>query len=112
MKINGEEVELVADFASLRAGMIVVVSPCAVPWCLGSHRHMLTRLSADAYYVGHGANGVPCTIPAWDVLPGRSCRPTEEAVISRDTIARRIVYRVVDPLLDAKPVTRTKELAR
>jgi hypothetical protein len=100
MKINGEEVELVTDFASLRAGMTVWVRPCNR--CNGQHRMML---------VGFGSH-----LPGvWTGLPLASCcSPKEFAgnAIRFSIVERGKVYRVVDPLLDAKPVTRAKELAR
>jgi len=109
MKIGGEEVELVTNFDQLRAGMVVWIQPRTVPWCNGKHRHILTKLSTDTHYVGQGARGVPSNAPAWDVLPARSCRPQAEPVVSGDTINRRTVYRVVDPLLDAQTTECKRE---
>lgn len=93
-----EKLELVTNFESLRSGMIVVVKPCSNPFCKKQHRHLLLKLSADTHFVGDGFDVVESAAPAWDVLPGRSCRPAAEAVVSADTVYRRIVYRVIDGL--------------
>jgi hypothetical protein len=96
MKIGNEEVELVTDFASLRAGMIVYSRNCKCcdrEWC----RAMLWSPSL-------------VLTPGWRTVP--NCSPRSNAVVSKGGVDRGVIYRVVDPLLDARPVTRARELAR
>jgi hypothetical protein len=102
MKINGEEVELVTDFASLRSGMTVFVNPCAS--CIRHHRGMLLGLKDHPGFERH-----------YEVVPFPKCVNRKHwlyAAVAPDHVRERRLYRVVDPLLDARPVTRAKELAR
>jgi hypothetical protein len=97
MKIGNEEVELVTDFASLREGMIVFLRG------LDAIEGRYILLSREPYTYGTGH--------CFSVYPDRAI-PPDKYVLSYRAVERRIVYRVVDPLLDARPVTRAKELAR
>ncbi len=106
MKIGNEEVELVTDFSSLRAGMIVWSINLTRCSC-SRHRYIIT-----SPWHGGVANEDETVrnVPAWQVYPPPPCG--RWTVITEESVAERHVYRVVDPLLDAKPVERAKELQR
>lgn len=93
-----EKLELVTDFATLRAGMIVVLKPCG--WCNTSgHRFMLVKRR-------HGEmvrpNGEDITDDYWTTLPAfhqeRDGTERSALVVSSYVIPERRVYRVVDGL--------------
>jgi hypothetical protein len=106
VKINGEPVELVTDFGELRSGMIVWVKPCR--WCGGQHRSMLGRQFVRA---GLEPNGDTITTTAFPELPQPPCAIARRS-ITPVTVGSGIVYRVVDPLLDAQTVERKREAVR
>jgi hypothetical protein len=85
----------VTSFKALRVGMIVRIKGGI------DGRYFLLKL--EPYELGPG--------DVFAVLPNRA-PPPRRYVLSPEAVRRRIVYRIVDPLLDAKPVTRAKELAR
>jgi hypothetical protein len=108
MKIGNEEVELVTDFASLRAGIVVWCKPCR--WCGGQHRGMLLRFKiSGSACLPEGGRSV--NEPRFDVEPMSPCSFSGSSLSAR-SVEAGVIYRVVDPLLDAAPVTRAKELAR
>lgn len=81
-----EDLELVTDFGSLKAGMIVVVTYCG--GCAGGHRGMLTKTKAvTAGYGEDGARG-------WFALPSIHV----DRAITPGAVARGIVFRVIDNL--------------
>lgn len=93
MKPGEERLELVTDFASLRAGMIVVVKPCS---CGKAVRGMLVEFRRDGEISSKGGR-VPAD--AWLTEPGHGCGPWRfPHVVSTRTVADRRVYRVVDGL--------------
>lgn len=111
MKIGGEEVELVTAFEQLRAGMIVWTLPCR--WCSGRHRFILANrrvgvaLDVDASLIPEHVKYLALPKPPCERGFGRS--------ISARSVARRTVYRVVDPKLTADSLAsdarRVKALA-
>lgn len=101
MKINGEECELVTDFATLRAGMIVYIKPCRV--CGVIRRMMLTRLTLHLVLRKDGNTEEL----AWEALP--QCH--KKVCIPASSVGCEIIYRVVDPLL-AQTTTRKREAVR
>lgn len=110
MKIDGEEVELVTDFGSLRAGMIVWVTPCRWDSSQGAHRAMLVGPVPidcarspldDSLSSGTG----------FECLPKPQCCRARRRTLMADCVADRIVYRVVDPNL-AQATTRAREAVR
>lgn len=108
MKIGGEEVELVTDFAQLRAVMIVWSMPCR--FCGDKHRYFLLSFAVST---GAEPNGTCLpSEPRWLVLPLPPCETLLSRGVTRATVARRQIFRVVDPLLDAKTTTRARELTR
>lgn len=108
MKIGGEEVELVTDFATLRAGMIVWVKPCL--WGCDKHRYILLGATTANY----GPAGPTLPSPALVALPSSRYCPSTARLrsVSERTVSERRAYRVVDPHLDAKTTTRARELTR
>jgi hypothetical protein len=104
MKIGCEEVELVTDFESLRAGDVVWILGCG--WCAKHHRYLLLSLKEMET---EGPNGVVQTETAWDAVPEQACGSD---CVAKSCAESGELYRVVDPLLDAAHVTRAKELAR
>lgn len=93
-----ERLELVIDFASLRAGALVVGKPCT---CGGAHRGVLVRLVPYAYG------------DAWEMLPKPPCCRTRTYGPSPRDIVNRAVWRVVDDFKDdigdetSEPTSRT-----
>lgn len=103
MKINGEPVELVTDFASLQTGMSVWISPCH---CGSKHRFILL-------------NPAPAIRQPWGrafvALPHPNCRqspePTARVVVSEWPVRERLVYAVINPL-NARTTERKREAVR
>jgi len=108
MKIGGDEVELVTDFAQLRSGMIVWAKPCR--WCGGQHRAMLTRFKISGACLTTDM-GVVEDEPRFELHPASRCSSSGSSLSAR-SVAAGIVYRVVDPLLSATTVERKRELVR
>ena len=89
--MSRERLELVTDFARLRAGMILVCKPC-VHCDASAHRFMLMNLVP--------ADGKHGDTIAWTILP-HSCkawRNRRDVWVSPSSVATRTVYRVVDNL--------------
>jgi hypothetical protein len=106
MKINGEEVELVTSFETLRVGMIVWETDCDD--CGGRHRFLVLGMQFDEFEdtsTGLKERGVRWEL-SYDPHGG------EDVFIDQWALDSGTFFRVIDPLLDAKPVTRAKELAR
>ena len=105
MKINNEECERVETFESLRAGDIVWILPCG--WCGGRHRRILLRFDPCARTVG--TNGLVTEGPVWRGEPQPRCaRGPRRRALAAETVAEGVVYRVVDPDLEA-PAESTHE---
>lgn len=99
-----EDLELVTDFASLRTGMIVMLTPCIK--CRRNCRSMLTRMEVGNY---HEPGGPTKFGPKWFSLPnhiGINGRPT---CITRDAVHERRLYRVVDPALASTQTTAARK---
>ncbi len=108
MKIGGEEVELVTDFATLRAGMRAIEMPCR--YCGGVHRHWLGNPGVGETMDATGADLGPTRY--FEILSTDDCNRNLDPVLSERMVKKRIVYRAVDPKLDAEPVERERELVR
>ena len=93
--MSAERLELVTDFATLRAGMIVVSVNC--PWCGASkHRHMLVSQSTENVI---SATGAYFRGPAWSLAPERYCNGMANGhVITRVSVDESRLFRVVDSL--------------
>ena len=88
-----EKLELVTDFASLRAGMIVVVKGCG--WCPYRHRGILVSKNRQPAL---GPDGSIDRDVAWSYLPRTRCGPGFVPAFSADAVALGNVFRVVDDL--------------
>lgn len=89
--MKGERLELVTDFVSLRAGMIVVVKRCAT--CKRTHREMLISQDEDQ---------------DWTIAPVPACNAF---LLGPEVAGERRLYRVVDGL-EAPAETRSREVVR
>lgn len=98
--MNGERLELVTDFDSLRAGDLVVVKPCR--WCGGQHRAMLLRFLGHA--TGIHPSGAHETLPAWSTTAWTHVGPT---IIPEFLVADRRLYRVLIPPAETSEPTET-----
>lgn len=91
-----EKLELVTDFGSLRAGMIVVTKNCRR--CNGAHRGMLTRMVRDTgpidQWVWRRPHDSPCGARG----------PSERSV------SERRVFRVVDDLEQSQSTESRKSV--
>lgn len=94
-----EKLELVTSFATLRAGMIVVVKSCK--WCGRDHRAMCIKREENC--LCRWPDGSTVVGPTWLVAP-RFCRDSDR--LSMRTIADRRAYRVID---DIESTTETKQ---
>lgn len=111
MKIGGEEVVLVTDFAELRTGMIVWTKPCRWDTGHSAHRHILLGLSVVRRLRGSD-DSFRGPVMAFGVAPTPSCSGNEPRFVSRGSVAAGVIYRVVDPLMESTERTRTKEISR
>jgi hypothetical protein len=113
VKPGEERLELVTDFASLRAGMLVVLKPCPVPMCsVRVHRGMLVAQSSEIVGVSLTRGGLGYASSAWSIAP--TWHSHEEA-ITPAAVAWRILFRVVDgldPAADAATDRVTKVAAQ
>lgn len=93
--MSDERLELVTDFATLKAGMLVVVKPC--PMCGRAPRSMLSEfVSADALDRSRRARA---TSDSWLSLPGHVCSGNRlPYALDARAVRGGIVYRVVDGL--------------
>jgi len=99
-----ERLELVTDFAELRAGMIVVETVCeACPGGSGRHRWMLVHFEAGAE--AETANGEFEVSDIWDVEPEAPCGCN---VIDYRSVEARTLYRVIDGLENTTTTHTTK----
>lgn len=94
-----ERLKLVESFSELKAGMIVVLSPCGE--CGGIHRAMLIRIASGEGFFIDGEYVVD--MAGWFYAPKMPCDnlwgPTEiDPVITERSVANRRVYRVDDGL--------------
>ncbi len=88
--MSGERLELVTDFASLRAGLLVVVKSCRR--CGAAHRGMLVSLcDGPGHGHRHDRHG-----PGWVRLPTARCGPS--SWVGASTVADGRLFRVVDGL--------------
>lgn len=104
--MSEERLELVTDFASLRAGMIVVVKTCV--WCGGDHRAML--MSKSGHIPGRWPDGTIIVCDGWFGVPEQppATHGGKLRLVSQRTVADRRVFRVVDGL---NPAADTKAWA-
>jgi hypothetical protein len=86
VKINGEDVELVTDFATLRSGMIVWVTACG--GCQGFHRVILIKHTPWPVLFH------PPGTKAWLFLP--TVHGLDRLVVAPSAVSNGIVFRVVD----------------
>lgn len=93
MSTNKERLELVTDFSSLKAGMIVVVKPC--DRCPGStgHRGMLVEFEKNAR--SEGPKGDVTVEDDWTIAPAGPCGADS---FGEPDVIDRTVFRVVDGL--------------
>lgn len=103
----GERLELVTDFAQLRAGMIVVSKSC--PWCGGAHRRMLIR-RGDGRTLLRDLSVLEQKY--FDSLPRRECIPArcEFDSVSEASVNDRKVFKVIDGLEASGSQTRSSQL--
>lgn len=105
--MSDERLELVTDFASLRAGMIVVIRACG--WCEGAdHRGLLVR-PWGPHVSNSPTRGPERVDAAWEVAP----RPvggghTLPLIVSARAVEMRRVFRVVDGLDPAAEETQRR----
>ncbi len=100
--MSGEELELVTEFQSLRAGDLVVYVRCGVRGCGRDHRGILTTRGDEGFTEGFG------TVPCWRIQPDPHRRPpAPPSVIIEAAVRADHVYRVVIP-----PATESRETAR
>lgn len=98
-----EKLELVTDFASLKAGMIVVVKDCG--WCGKQHRFILVK-DGDSMLAGSDGSFRP--VAHWEVLPEvHDVDLSGPMVVSAWTTNERRLYRVVDDLDLAREALET-----
>lgn len=108
--MSRERLELVTDFSSLRAGMIVVIRPCFE--CGSTHRMLLTRRS-PFHMSGPTIDGEMWSGHAWFYEPAAPC--DEEwgswgpAAITTMTMERGALYRVQDGLEQQRAASETSE---
>jgi hypothetical protein len=111
-----EKLELVTDFAQLRAGMKVVLRPSACG--CAHHGGMLMPLHSKQPVEDARTGGVePASPEHFELLPLPSCavfKHYSAMVIAPSQVAERRLYRVVDGQWDAEQAyaRRTRELAR
>ena len=95
-----ERLELVTDFATLRAGMLIVQKsgpgyskPPFAMQCTKGHLHRFLLLSPNSL----GSNVEPVGTLVYPVAPVPSCMPAEcVPVLTARHVAARCVYRVID----------------
>lgn len=97
--MSQERLELVTDFAQLRAGMIVVVKPCGL--CSRQHRGMLFKIHSS---LSRDLDGTPC-LALWELVPTAHSR----VAICHHATDKRRVYRVLDGLEQSQTTTRKRE---
>ncbi len=97
--MSAERLELVTEFSSLKAGMLVVVN-CR-RGC-GNHRYMLVKLTDnDWVYAG--------VTMGWWTLPKPNCSGNETyGGVTTAAVTERRVYRVVDPDADKAETTEAE----
>ena len=111
-----EKLELVTDFAQLRAGMKVVLRP-SLCGC-SQHGGMLMPLRSELPVEDARTGGVePASPEHFELLPLPSCavfKHYSAMVIAPSQVAERRLYRVVDEQWDAEQAyaRRTRELAK
>lgn len=107
MKINGEPVERVASMSDLRPGVTVYYAPCR--WC-GKDWHRMMVLDAIGIVTGMiptGEDGVKSS--GWLCIPRLPCEPSRQFVLTPISVAKGMIYRVVDPLLDRGTATAKRK---
>ena len=109
--MSRERLELVTDFATLRAGMIVVYRPCQD--CGGSHRGMLLRFYEGPMH-DPSNRSVKFLDRGWILAPKTYCPPDDPSddCIGTQAVSRGAVYRVIDGLEDEQTTTTTKKRER
>lgn len=104
MKINGEEVELVIDFATLGDGVILWRHVCGR--CGGNHRGIL-----NGRYSGPVMQEGEVTGAFW-FLPAPKCAARNGVVVDQIGVQRRYWYRVIDPQRGVQTTQRKREAVR
>lgn len=104
VKINGDEVELVTDFATLGDGVILWRHVCRR--CSGNHRGIL-----NGRYPGPVRQEGEITDAFW-FLPTPKCAVGNGVVVDQIGVKRRYWYRVIDPQLGGQTTERKREAAR
>lgn len=113
-----EELILVTDFGSPRAGDLVVVVRCR--WCARTHRGMLTRYVSSRPVLE--PDGSVIIGQGWQRVPRGGCVKRDHSnsiEIGQVTVTERRLYRVVIPgIADeqttsaSRPTTRTRSANR
>lgn len=98
-----ERLLLVTDFATLRAGMIVVVVRCGR--CASDHRGMLVGFERGSACMA--TNGTVVTEDTWEVVPHGACGCGY--IGPYDVEVHRCVFRVIDGLENDQTTTTTKK---
>jgi hypothetical protein len=93
-RINGEPVKLVKSFGELRPGMIVWLAPCRE--CAGPVRTMLLNARRGRPRQPNGS--LPAT--DIDVFATLHRHGRFDIVVSKLAVGRRIIYRVIDELME------------
>ncbi len=93
----------VESYDELRSGMLVVVKPCKK--CGTPHRAMLTTSYVGP---GHGPGGRIEAVRAFNYLPKHPCDDARWWVLGEPTIARKALYRVEIPGLEASESSTTR----
>lgn len=101
--MSDEKLEPVTDFASLRAGDLVVVKPCR--WGDGYHRGLLLRFDPDS--CGWDPGGVVEFYPAWTTTVVGFHGKGGCMLVGAYLVRERRLYRVAIP-----PAEETRETAR
>lgn len=105
-----ERLELVTDFASLRASDYVVLKAC--PWCGAEHRGLLLSLAGDIRR-NAPSGGVHRSGPAWLTTIAAHDGRTGCVVVSPRAVDERYVYRInIPPAEEARETARPKERER
>ena len=110
-RINGEPVELVTRFSSLKTGDVVYIQPvtcCARPY----HRGMLGHFrGSDLIGDSNGGWDLAAT---FEMLPYPACKPPSflRSGISHHHVAAKVLYRVINPPLASDDAAENASLDR
>lgn len=107
--MSGEKLELVTEFGSLRAGMLVVLVGCHD--CGERHRGVLVRFVAMEPI--RGPDAVVSIEANWEALPAPSCEERGLAWgVTHYEIAERRLFRVIDDTPAGAETDHTEETER